>query len=382
MSAVIGHRSRFVVHVGLLVLGLAAVLAVLAPASAQAHVKSSTGYSVIRSDGGEVDWTLIVDYQLLARSSSMGGAAEDAVDDAQRRAALNDRFDVVHDYVAERVAIFLDDVACEGGLVDTDLETRDAVPHAVLDLRFTCPGTSTGSYRVHYAMFASNEGMIDGHLNLVEYDLGDVSGEAIFDWDVTDIVAGDRAAVASIVRFVTLGFEHILTGLDHVLFVVALMLGATSIRSLAKVVTMFTLAHSLTLGLAALGWVNLPADIVEPLIAVSIVYVAIDSLLAGRVRHRLAVVFAFGLLHGLGFASTLQFTDTLSWSLLGSLASFNVGIELGQAALVLLVFPVVLLSRRLPTIRRVPLATAVHVGATVVVAGLGLVWFAERVALV
>jgi hypothetical protein len=144
----------------------------------------------------------------------------------------------------------------------------------------------------------------------------------------------------------------------------------------------FTAAHSLSLALSVLGVVHVPAQYVQPLIALSVAYVAIDGVLAGRVRHRMLVVFAFGLLHGLGFASAMRFTDEPSWGLVGSLAGFNLGIEAGQLLLVLVAFPLLLAARRLPSIRRLPLSTAVHLGATGVIALLGLVWFAQRVSLV
>lgn len=368
---------------GLLAAGMAAFLAVLVASPAAAHVKTTTGYSVIRSDGGEISYELRVEYDVLAKSSAMGGAAEDARDDDARRAALRDRYDAVADYLDGRVVVYLDDVACDGGLTSAGLDRRDTVSYAVLDLTFTCPGSpdGSGSYRVHYGVFALNEGIVDDHVNLVDYELGEETGQAALDGTVTDFVAGDRSFLSSSARFVAMGVEHILSGLDHILFVLALLLGATSLGSLGKVVTTFTLAHSVTLALAVLGWVHVPAQIVEPLIALSIVYVAVESVLAGRTRHRLAVVFAFGLLHGLGFASALRFTDELTWGLVGSLAGFNLGIELGQALLVLALFPLLLGARRLPSIRRIPLSTAVHLAVTGAIAVLGLVWFAQRVTL-
>lgn len=366
----------------LAVAGLMAFLSVLAAAPADAHVKTTTGYSVIRSDGGEVSYELRVEYDVLARSSAMGQEAEDATTDEERRGALRDGFPTVAGYLDGRVVIYLDDVACDGELTRTDVEYQDTVSYAVLDLAFSCPGSPDGSYRVHYGMFALDEGIVDDHVNLIDYELGDAKGQAAVDSYVPEFVAGDRSWLSSSVSFVELGFEHFLSGLDHILFVVALLLGATSVASLAKVVGVFTAAHSLSLALSVLGVVNVPAQYVQPLIALSVAYVAIDSVLAGRVRNRMLVVFAFGLLHGLGFASAMRFTDELSWGLVGSLAGFTLGIEAGQLLLVLLVFPLLLAARRLPSIRRLPLSTAVHLGATGVIALLGLVWFAQRVSLV
>lgn len=370
---------------GLLVAGVvglvAALSAVLTAAPAGAHVKTTTGYSVIRSDGGEIAYELRLEYDVLARSTGMGAAAEGARDDEARRAALADGFDVVAGYLDGRVGVYLDDVACEGGLERAGLRTEDTVTYAVLDLAFSCFGEPDGSYRVHYAVFALDEGIVDDHVNLVDYELGAAKGQAAVDSYVTEFVAGDRSVLASSAQFAGLGLEHLLSGLDHILFVVALLLGASSLGSLAKVVGTFTVAHSLSLALSVLGLVHVPAQYVQPLIALSLVYVAVESVLGGRVRHRLAVVFAFGLLHGLGFASAMRFTEDVSWGLVGSLAGFTLGIEVGQLLVVAVLFPLLLAARRLPSIRRLPLSTAVHLGATGVIAVLGLVWFAQRVPL-
>ena len=152
-----------------------------------------------------------------------------------------------------------------------------------------------------------------------------------------------------------------------------LLLGARSFRSVIELATAFTVAHSVTLALAALGWVRVPPEVVEPLIALSIAYVAIENILGGESRHRLAVVFGFGLLHGLGFAGTLSFTDDLSVRLLGSLLSFNLGIEVGQAIVIALIFPLLLLLRRLSW------SGVVHVATTGLAALFGLVWFVQRI---
>lgn len=155
------------------------------------------------------------------------------------------------------------------------------------------------------------------------------------------------------------------------LFVVALILGATTLRNLLKVISMFTVAHSVTLISTLLGGIDVPAIIVEPLIALSIAFVAVENLL-GASRHRLPVVFGFGLLHGLGFAGSLRITDEPSADLLVSLLSFNVGIETGQALLLAAAFPLLLL------IRRNRFSAPIERTATGVVAAFGLFWFLER----
>jgi len=138
-------------------------------------------------------------------------------------------------------------------------------------------------------------------------------------------------------RYVGLGFTHILPrGLDHILFVLGLFLLSTRLRPLLWQVTAFTVAHSITLGLSMYGVVSLPPRVVEPLIALSIAYVAIENLITRELHPwRVLVVFLFGLLHGLGFAGVLRELGLPRSEFLAALLSFNVGVELGQLAIIL-----------------------------------------------
>ena len=250
--------------------------------------------------------------------------------------------------------ILLDGVACEGTLAGTAPEQRDDRAYVRAHLEYECAGSPSGAYTVRYGVFTDADAVVDDHTSVTDYRLGDASGTFVFDAGHRELDAGDAGLLSSTRQFVALGVEHILAGIDHVLFLLVLLLGARSFRSVIELATTFTVAHSITLALAALGWVHVPAAVVEPLIALSIAYVAVENVLGGESRHRLAVVFGFGLLHGLGFASTLSFTDQMSWQLLASLLSFNVGIELGQALIVAVAFPLLLAVRRLSLLGRRP----------------------------
>lgn len=137
--------------------------------------------------------------------------------------------------------------------------------------------------------------------------------------------------------YLKLGFEHILPkGLDHILFVLALFFASTRLKPLLIQVSVFTIAHTITLGVAATGWVKAPGAIVEPLIAVSIAFVAIENLFAREMTPwRPFVVFGFGLFHGLGFASVLLDLGLPHDQFLTALIGFNVGVELGQLTVIL-----------------------------------------------
>jgi len=190
-------------------------------------------------------------------------------------------------------------------------------------------------------------------------------------------VHGHGTHVATLSRYVRLGFEHILPkGLDHILFVIGLFVLTPRFRSLLAHVTVFTLAHSLSLALAIGGLISIPASIVEPLIAVSIAYIGIESLRRRTMSStRLWVVGAFGLLHGLGFAGVLADLSLPSGQWLTALAGFNLGVELGQVA-VLIGAAFVMAAWRVTTslsdqTLRLPASAAITV--------MGLYWFFARV---
>lgn len=179
-----------------------------------------------------------------------------------------------------------------------------------------------------------------------------------------------------ILRYVKMGYTHILPeGLDHILFVLGLFLLSTRIKVLIKQVTAFTLAHSLTLALSLYGVIHLPSRIVEPIIAASIVFVAVENLVTTEIKaSRLAIVFGFGLIHGLGFAEALHSLRLPQADLLPALVGFNVGVELGQLSVVLAAYLLVLRVRNHPNYRKY-----VIVPGSVTIAVVAVFWFCQRV---
>ena len=177
-------------------------------------------------------------------------------------------------------------------------------------------------------------------------------------------------------RYVEMGFRHILPeGLDHILFVLGLFLLNTRLGSLLAQVTAFTVAHSITLGLSLYGVVRLPGTVVEPLIALSIVIVAIENLRTSQVgASRLFVVFAFGLMHGLGFAAALNALGLPRHDFFRALMGFNVGVELGQLAVVALAYATLGLLRDWPRYRQV----VVH-PCSLGIAAVASYWTVQRV---
>jgi hypothetical protein len=151
---------------------------------------------------------------------------------------------------------------------------------------------------------------------------------------------GQATGIETFVDYIPVGFDHIVPkGLDHILFVLGLFFLAARFRPLLVQVSLFTLAHTITLALAALGYVNLPGSIVEPLIAASIVFIAIENVWArGISKWRPYVIFGFGLLHGLGFASVLGEFGLPESTFVAALIGFNVGVEVGQLFVIAIMF--------------------------------------------
>ena len=146
------------------------------------------------------------------------------------------------------------------------------------------------------------------------------------------VFEAQRSFTGNLIRYVSVGLGHILpSGLDHILFVVALFLAAKNLRSLFWLITTFTLAHSVTLALATIGTINLPGRIVEPLIAFSIALLALENLCANpTARWRTLIVFVLGLIHGMGFAGFFGELGLPQGLFFSSLIGFNLGVELGQ----------------------------------------------------
>lgn len=218
------------------------------------------------------------------------------------------------------------------------------------------------------------------HRTFVNVYEGDDLQQAILDRDRTrfEYFAGTHQGLAAVVgRFLPAGVHHILVGPDHVLFLVGLLLLGGTLRRLALIVTGFTLAHSVTLSLAALGVLRLPAWVVEPAIALSIVYVGADNLLVRDGRDvRAWIAFAFGFVHGFGFASVLGEMDLPPRALGLSLFSFNLGVEIGQ----LLVVAVVAAALGALRARSAAFGQRLAFAGSVVVMAAGAFWFAERLA--
>ncbi len=276
-------------------------------------------------------------------------------------------------YVGNHVAVFAGGRRCSAG----QATAKPADTHVLVTMEWTCPADGDLRYRVtlfqdvdpaarHLAVIANGQGERELAIDAKAPEIA-LSGEGSSVWQVVG-------------RFVAAGIEHIFLGYDHVAFLLAVILWGRRLWPLIKVVTAFTLAHSLTLSLAVLDVVRLPSSVVEPLIAATIVYVAAENFFVHDISKRWRATFVLGLVHGFGFAGALREYGLPDRALIPALAAFNIGVEIGQVAIVSLIFPLLLLSDRIGVAaggkpeRHAGLVYA----CSAVILAFGLYWLIER----
>jgi hypothetical protein len=336
-------------------------LAFAGASGAAAHV-TSTGLAVVEVDDGRLAYrlTLVPVEQDEAMGRTLIAAADgDAAAAARIAQAARDhaRFSVAG-------------VACVPGRITVQgARGNDKV---MLEMALSCPQT-VGTLAIrddwpdilgsHFQTVMSVR--VPGRPS-VELALGEGRREGT--------VELSGAATTGWLGFIGMGAEHILSGPDHLLFLLALLALTRGFWPIARIVTGFTIAHSITLSLAALGIVDVPSRIVEPLIAATIIWVALENLLApARTAQRWLIAVLFGLVHGLGFASALTELGLPRPAMVRALIGFNVGVELGQLAFVAVVMPLVVWLAKPGRIARLPQALSVAVAAA------GAFWLVQRI---
>ena len=288
-------------------------------------------------------------------------------DEAQRA------FPRIVQIVGPRLTITGDDIALEPEWRSIEpAPERDAVR-----LAFRLKGAAPSRVAVRARLFAYDP-FHQTFLNV--YEDGTLRQQAVF--NATDgervYYRGTAQGRWAVVRtFIASGIHHILIGPDHILFLVGLLLLGGGWRSLVRIVTAFTIGHSITLSLAALNVVTPPATIVEPAIALSIVFVGADNLLVGTSGRdvRAWIALAFGLVHGFGFANVLREFGLPAEALAWSLFSFNLGVEIGQLLIVLAIAGALSLVRQ----RNQAVAQRLAYAGSIVVIAAGAYWFVQRV---
>lgn len=350
----------------------AALLVLLATTRARAHeVGLSRGEYAVAGP--------VVTAQLtFARRDVIGLVAGlDADHDGALTAAeiAQDR-DAITGALVARLKVTGDDVACPGELEEANLAEDDGV---TLKAIYRCPAAP---HTVHVDVGVISD-LPMGHRHLAHYSGKTGPSDAVisvrnrsFAIETTPGQATSEPPKASYrgkLSFFPMGIEHILTGYDHLVFLLGLVIVGGRWRSLLMVVTAFTLAHSITLALAALGvWAPSPR-IVEPAIALSIAYVGVENFFVKNAEKRWRITFPFGLIHGFGFAGALHEVAMPKADVPYALVLFNVGVEAGQLAVLALVLPLIYVLRKREAFREQGVK---FISGAIVVAG--VVWFVSR----
>ncbi len=372
----------------LLLLGLALLAAAM---PGHAH-KASDAYLSLTVDGSTIAGRWDIALRDLDFALGLDADGNGEITWGELRA----RHEAIAAYAGARLVLAVDGVPCRTRVGVQQVAEHGDGAYTVLPLAFDCAGGGEGAarrlsaLRIEYRLFADTDPL---HRGLLKLALAGATRTAVLDpgAPAPSFAPKAGAAASEFASYLAQGVWHIWIGLDHILFLLSLLLPAVlawqaaerrwmpvarwsdSFWDVLRVVTAFTLAHSITLTLATLGWLTLPSRPVEATIAASVVLAALNNawpLLQGR---RWAVAFGFGLIHGFGFAGALAELGLPRGAQALALFGFNLGVELGQLAIVLVFLPLAWALRRTALYRR-----GLLVGGSLVIALLAGLWFVER----
>jgi hydrogenase/urease accessory protein HupE len=331
--------------------------------AAAAHTGGTTGYASITVDRGTVR------YRLTLPSAALTSDLADALRLAQGGSPRSR--EQLLDLIRARIVLQAGGTRCEPGPGLLQPAPVDA-PTVTMSVDFAC-GTAMKELDVRDDIF---DALGPDHHTLAKIETPSGTQQFAFAPDsrqATFAVDDPGSGAHATGSFFMLGIEHILTGYDHLLFLLALLLPGGGLLSLAKIITAFTIAHSITLTLAVLQVVTLPDRLIEAVIALSIAFVAAENVFfKPRISRRWLVSFGFGLVHGFGFSSALRELGLPRQGLLLSLFGFNAGVEAGQALVIVICLPLLLV------LRRTRWASPAVAACSLAVLAVGLVLFVER----
>jgi hypothetical protein len=361
---------------------LALLLVALWPTVAAAH-KPSDSYLALSMQGEGVVGQWDIALRDLDYAIGLDADADGAITWGEVKAK---RAEIVG-YAMSRLAVAADGSGCPTKVGDLLIDNHSDGAYVVLRFSAACP-TSPSAFSVRYRLFFDLDPQ---HRGLLRLEAAGTTVAAVFapaTADQTFTLSSPRL-FSQFLAYLGAGVTHIWTGYDHMLFLLSLLLPAVVARNnnrwtpsegfrasfleVVKVVSAFTLAHSITLGLATFGVVSLPARVSESAIAASVVLAALNNLVPVVGNGRWLVAFGFGLIHGFGFANVLADLGLTAGALALALVGFNLGVELGQIVIVGAFLPLAYFSRRTTFYRRFAL-----MGGSSAIAAVAALWFVER----
>lgn len=356
-------------------------LLVLLPLAALAH-KPSDSYLVLQASGANIAGQWDIALRDLEHAIGLDADGDGAITWGELKA----RHATIADYAMRRLKLRVENRDCDIKVTDHLVDTHSDGAYAVLRFEALCP--ASGALDIEYRLFFDLD---PTHRGLLRWQSGELATTGVFAPD-RRVIRIEGKKISRLEQFVAYGREgvwHIWIGIDHVLFLISLLLPAVLVTGgrtwlpaerftfalwdVLKVVTSFTVAHSVTLSLAALSIIELPSRVTETAIALSVFLAALNNVWPVVHGRRWIVAFGFGLIHGFGFASVLADLGLPQDTLLTALIGFNVGVEAGQLAVVAVFLPFAYAIRRTAFYRRVVL-----VGGSALIAVVAVGWVAER----
>lgn len=356
----------------------------LASAPALAH-KPSDSYLTLYAEGGALRGQWDIALRDLEYAIGLDADGDGAITWGELRA----RHAEIAAYTLARLTLRADGQACRPEVSEHLVDEHSDGAYAVIRFDAFCAAAPQRTLEIGYRLFADLD---PTHRGLLRVQHGTATTSAVLgpDRPRLEVALGEVSRLRQFLDYAREGVWHIWIGIDHVLFLVSLLLPAVLVFGerawepaprfapvfweVFRIVTAFTVAHSITLSLAALGVLALPSRLVESVIALSVVLAALNNLKPLVLAKRWAVAFGFGLVHGFGFASVLADLGLPRDALLVSLVGFNFGVEAGQLALVCLFLPAAFLARRHWVYRRL-----VFAGGSAAIALVAAAWMLERV---
>lgn len=328
-----------------------------------------TGYTAISFSGDTMRLVITLDLTDLTRVFALDADSNNVVD----REELLPRMPEMYAYLQSHLEVRLDYQRL-GAAAQEGSFTRDQAGNVFINFNFVQTGVKPpAAISLRYDIFSAF-----GERYKV---LGKVTrGDRTLTFVAASGAPAARIVLAAegpglwrqMVTFVRLGIEHIFIGIDHIMFLFGLLILGGTVWNLVKIVSSFTIAHSITLVLAALQIITLPTRLVESVIALTIVYIGVENFYLQKTDHRWILTGLFGFVHGFGFANVLREIGLPDRGLLASLFAFNVGVEIGQVVIVLLMLPVLWVVAQSRYRRKIVFA------ASSVILFFGASWFLER----
>ncbi|MFD0616115.1 HupE/UreJ family protein [Paenibacillus sp. GCM10027629] len=314
-----------------------------------AHTQSM-GYSAVYVKGN------VIDYELFLDQRDMLVHFDDNKDNNLENEELASQKESIESFIRKDLRIDVDSKPLTMEFLSMNVAKKGSIKGVMLQLKLTAD-EAIEQFNLHYNLVFEDAPI---HTSVLLVHSGEFFHQDIIDINKKDVqIAIAQPGIGSVLwKYFVLGIEHILIGYDHLLFLLALVLIASRFKDALKIVTAFTIAHSITLFLVASGRIQVIPSWVEALIALSICYVAVENIFVQKAKWRWLLTALFGLIHGMGFAGALAETGLPKDNLIGTLLMFNLGVETGQLMVLCLLLPLLLWLRRFPWYRKMMISTS------------------------